>query len=104
MNASKLILMSVALLMIVGTKDRPAFAFHSGGVGACDACHSMHNASSFAGESLLKASDPSSVCLNCHERVGDIGPTTFHVSTSAADMPPGYPPKQLTPGGDFAWL
>ncbi len=104
MNATKLILMSIALLMIIGTKDRLAFAFHSGGAGACDACHSMHNASQSAGDALLKASDPSSICLNCHERVGDIGPTTFHVSTSAADMPSGYPPKQLTPGGDFGWL
>ncbi len=103
MKASNLILMSGALLMIIGT-DRMAIAFHGGGVGACDSCHSMHNASSFAGESLLKASDPSSVCLLCHERIGDLGPTTFHVSTSVADMPPGYPPKQLTPGGDFGWL
>ena len=37
-----------------------AHAFHDGGVGSCDNCHSMHSAqTSVAG--LLMASDPSSV-------------------------------------------
>jgi len=53
---------------------------------------------------LLLGSDSSSTCLNCHQSAGDPGPTSFHVSTPDVEMPPGLPPKQLTPGGDFGWL
>jgi len=98
------ILRALALILCISAMPVSVLAFHGGGVGACDACHSMHAASPIAGESLLKASDPSSVCLHCHEQLGDPGPTKFHVSTPLADMPAGYPPKQLTPAGDFGWL
>ncbi len=104
MKVLKKVLISMIMLAIFIKLDTPASAFHAGGVGACDACHSMHGASLQAGSSLLKASDPSSVCLNCHENAGDIGPTSFHISTASSDMPPGSPPRQLTPGGDFGWL
>jgi cytochrome c553 len=57
-----------------------------------------------AGPYLLKASDASSTCLNCHERAGDTGPTSYHISTADPDMPIGAPPIQLSPGGDFGWL
>jgi cytochrome c553 len=57
-----------------------------------------------AGPFLLRGADQSSVCLNCHEAAGDVRPTAYHVSTSAGRMPPGLPPVQLTPGGDFGWL
>ena len=53
---------------------------------------------------LLKGSEQSSVCLNCHQKVGELGPTGFHISTAETDMPMGAPPRQLTPGGDFGWL
>ena len=56
------------------------------------------------GRYLLKGSDQSSVCLNCHEKPRDPGPFSYHISTPSGDMPPGVPPKQLTPGGDFGWL
>jgi hypothetical protein len=90
-------------------------AFHEGGVGACEGCHTMHNSLSGkaaaaalpqfqAGDFLLKASDQSSVCLNCHQHAGDTGPNSFHISTSQSDMPTGAPPIQLSPGGDFGWL
>jgi hypothetical protein len=105
----------------------PAFAqtFHSGGVAACEGCHTMHNSSeSFVNPAgtpkpqmtsrnlgvgttnpfLLQGSDPSSTCLICHQRAGDTGPNGVHISTADADMPPGLPPLQLTPGGDFGWL
>jgi hypothetical protein len=52
----------------------------------------MHNAPSSTSTSLLKATDPSSTCLYCHERAGDTGPTSFHISTNNADMPQGSPP------------
>jgi hypothetical protein len=93
-----------------------ASAIHSGGVGACEACHSMHNSSEGSsavagrtvtqgsGAFLLKGGDPSSVCLHCHEAAGLPGPRVHIVSTSTTDLDPGKAPKQLTPGGDFGWL
>jgi len=53
---------------------------------------------------LLKANDPGSVCLNCHQQAGETGPSSYHVSTAEVDMPTGVPPRQLAPGGDFGWL
>ena len=90
----------------------PAHSFHRGGVGECEGCHSIHNSSGgqpnsptgTSGAFLLKGNDQSSVCLNCHQVSGDIGPTTYHVSTAGVDMPLGSPPRQMTPGGDFGWL
>ncbi|MGV1101048.1 cytochrome c3 family protein [Thiovibrio sp. JS02] len=82
-----------------------AFAFHSGGVGECGGCHSMHSSvGTGPGSFLLLGSDQSSTCLNCHEQAGDSGPSGYHVSTAAADMPAGVAPLQKTPGGDFGWL
>ena len=89
----------------------PAMAFHDGGVANCAGCHSMHNSAenpasvkviaadgSFGTvaaaptENLLKGSDASSTCLNCHQ--GTVG--SYHVfSTTAANV------KE---GGDFGWL
>lgn len=108
-----LIMFGVALLSLglYGT----SYAFHSGGVAECEGCHSMHN--SFEGQAmfsgnpqyqsgpyLLQGSQQSDACLNCHEHAGDTGPTSYHISTAAADMGAGVPPKQRTPGGDFGWL
>lgn len=95
----------IAALCLLALAPRAA-AFHSGGVGECDGCHTMHGTSGGAqpGSYLLKASDSSSVCLHCHEHAGDIGPAGYHVSTADIDMPPGAPPRQLAPGGDFGWL
>jgi hypothetical protein len=107
MKATTIIPIVMMLLILCMRPEIAMSAFHDGGVGACDACHSMHNASQssqLGSNSLLKSSDPSSTCLNCHEQTGDIGPTRFHVSTNSSDMPTGAPPKQLTPGGDFGWL
>jgi hypothetical protein len=102
--------MGLLPLALILTTGGGVAAFHSGGVGPCEGCHSMHNSSegvqinAIAPAYLLRQQDPSSTCLNCHEHAGDIGPTTFHVSTPANELPPGVPPKQLTPGGDFGWL
>ncbi len=84
-------------------------AFHDGGVGACDGCHSIHSYENgvmtrMAGSFLLKGSDSSSTCLNCHEQRNDPGPTSYHVSTPDVEMFFPNPPKQLSPGGDFGWL
>jgi hypothetical protein len=99
----------MAAVCIIGTAGESS-AFHNGGVGPCEGCHTMH--SSFQGipgngqsqAYLLRGQDPSAVCLYCHEHAGDVGPTTYHVSTPDAELLAGAPPKQLTPGGDFGWL
>jgi hypothetical protein len=106
-----------------------AYAFHSGGVAECNGCHTMHGsyegkqvtayttddglglptsivnvpiplAYLTAGPYLLKGSDQSSACLNCHS-----GPSlsSYHVLTYPAPAA-GAAPVNYTPGGDFAWL
>lgn len=109
------IMLCTALAVIFFGSDT-GWAFHSGGVGECDGCHSIHNSregmatvtnalpTGTSNVSLLKGSDAGSTCLNCHQQSGDAGPTTYHVSTPQSEIPPGIPPKQLSPGGDFGWL
>lgn len=104
--------MGVAALLVVGVCS-PAAAFHSGGTGQCEGCHTIHN--SFEGASvgvgsigqanafLLRGTDQSSTCLNCHNSASP-GASGYHVSTDGSLLSPGVPPSQLTPGGDFAWL
>jgi hypothetical protein len=58
--------------------------FHSGGVGYCSGCHTMHEPGK-----VLCGSDPSSVCLNCHA-------TTQKVMSHDGSV--------YSPGGDFFWL
>jgi hypothetical protein len=104
-------------LLIIGLRSFGE-AFHGGGAGECQGCHSMHDmkggqqtaqqgASSSPQKSpfLLKGPDPSSTCLACHMTPGGTGqPTGHYVCTNEADMPSGLPPSQLTPAGDFGWL
>jgi predicted CXXCH cytochrome family protein len=78
-------LAAILTLGLAGT----ATALHDGGVAHCDACHSMHNSSN---NGLLKGSDPSSTCLNCHVGV-DGG---YHILSHNA--------SNWTPGGDFFWM
>ncbi len=111
-KASLVVISSIAVfIFFAGT----GYAFHDGGVARCEGCHTMHNSLNGvaavtalpqfqAGPFLLKASDPSSSCLNCHQHAGDTAPSSFHISTSQSDMPTGTPPLQLSPGGDFGWL
>ncbi len=108
-----LILIAVALFSIGLTNT--SYAFHSGGVAECEGCHTMHN--SFEGVKmtvnglapgttnayLLKGSDQSSTCLNCHNQP-DTAPSSYHISTDESKLGPGIPPVEETPGGDFAWL
>jgi doubled CXXCH motif protein len=77
-----------------------AAAFHSGGVGDCEGCHSMHgkDGPDVAGRPfLMSATDQSSVCLTCHSGVS---PATGHVMTTTF----ASPPVNYTPAGDYAWL
>lgn len=93
------ILCTAFLLFLAGGK---AEAFHSGGVAECSGCHSMHQAR--AASFLLVGTDASSTCLTCHQRAGDTGPVSYHISTADTDMSGAAAPKQRTPGGDFGWL
>ena len=93
MKTKTLLTLVAALFLFSGT----AFAFHAGGVAHCDGCHSMHNSAdnprsgSALAPSLMKGSDPSSTCLNCHN-----GVARYHVnSTNGANM---------NEGGDFFWV
>jgi hypothetical protein len=110
-----LVVTSLLTMVVFCSATGKVKAFHQGGAGECEGCHTMHNSyegmpvtatspAGSAGAYLLKGSDPSSVCLNCHQKSGDTGPASFHVSTADTDMPTGSPPLQLPPGGDFGWL
>jgi len=107
-----LITLAIALVTfgLVGTSQ----AFHDGGVAGCEGCHTMHNSLNntamttlggltqfTAGQYLLKGTDASSACLNCHG-TGD-STSSYHVSTQNATAG-GVHPAQFTPGGDFSWL
>ncbi len=96
-------LFKIAIAAAFALAATSAYAFHAGGVAECGGCHSMHTPAP-NGSYLLVGNDPSSACLSCHEHAGDTGPTSYHVSTAAADMPVGTAPIQRTPGGDFGWL
>lgn len=94
------VMASVAALCLWGP---PVWAFHDGGVAYCTGCHSMH--SSPSSSHLLMKSDAGSTCLRCHERTGDAGPNSYHISTPASELVNTTDiPRQRTPGGDFGWL
>ena len=76
-----------------------AMAFHAGGVAHCDGCHSMHNSAtdnprsgSATAADLMKGSDASSTCLNCHN--GSAG--SYHIATANGGT--------MSQGGDFFWV
>ena len=76
-----------------------ALAFHGGGVAHCDGCHSMHNSpenpvTGTPNSQLLKGSDASSTCLNCHAGPGSA--RSYHSLSTDASV--------WSPGGDFFWL
>jgi len=108
----KVVLTAVSALLI----SAPAFAFHSGGVGECEGCHSMHNSFEGApnvtgsavigasGPYLLKAQDQSGSCLNCHSDPGGSAHYQYSISTPDYSLAAGIPPEGATPGGDFGWL
>jgi hypothetical protein len=103
MNCRKPILVFTAIAFMGFLFAGPAMAFHDGGVGNCDGCHTMHNSLNGApmanagtvgtGVStwLTKGSDPSSTCLNCHN-----GTASYHVNSTDG--------SNFKPGGDFYWL
>ncbi|MBI5376639.1 MAG: cytochrome C [Candidatus Schekmanbacteria bacterium] len=103
MKVLKLSLIVLGAVLLSFGLSSMSYAFHSGGAAECGGCHSMHSPAA-SGSYLLVGNDNSSTCLTCHEHAGDTGPSSYHISTAAADLSAGVPPKQLTPGGDFGWL
>jgi hypothetical protein len=88
-------LVAIVAIMTFGISN-PASALHDGGVAHCDACHSMHQSadnpiSGTPNQTLLKGSDASSTCLNCHS-----GSTGYHISSTDG--------SNLNAGGDFYWM
>jgi hypothetical protein len=74
-----------------------ASALHNGGVAHCDACHTMHNSADnpavgATNNTLLKGSDASSTCLNCHGNGG----TGYHIMSTDGSA--------VNQGGDFYWM
>ncbi len=112
MKGMKLMTVILAVAMITLGVSSMAFAYHDGGVAYCEGCHTMHNsindaavtttagAVQFNGQVyLLKGSDQSSTCLNCH---ANANPGGYHIMTPG--MTATSLPVQMTPGGDFGWL
>ena len=106
MKGFKLAFILIAVFAVAIGFSNTADAMHGGGVGHCDACHSMHNSADnpigvgrggvetgfTAGNSILtKGSDASSTCLNCHKRNGGYGV----LSSDGSNM---------NAGGDFWWV
>lgn len=87
---------SVAAALLILGPAGAAFAFHGGGVAHCDGCHSMHNSADNPVEgatnnTLLKGSDASSTCLNCHD-----GGSGHEVKSTDG--------TKTNQGGDFYWM
>jgi hypothetical protein len=96
MKQFKLLLMLLAAITLVIGVSSVAQAMHGGGVGHCDACHSMHNSADnpvggTISSLLLKGSDASSTCLNCHAGSGG-----YHIASDTLDG--------KSSGGDFGWV
>jgi nitrate/TMAO reductase-like tetraheme cytochrome c subunit len=93
----KISLAAGAAMMVMGFAGS-AMAFHGGGVAHCDGCHSMHNSTdnprggSATSADLMKGSDASSTCLNCH--MGSAG--SYHIATTNGGT--------MSQGGDFFWV
>lgn len=102
--------LKVAVMAAIAFAWSNALAFHSGGVAECEGCHTMHNSFEGApntvtggpsGPYLLKGSDQSSTCLNCHASA-DTAPSGYHIATLGAGTL--GTPVEMTPGGDFRWV
>jgi hypothetical protein len=98
MKGFKTLLIIMAAVMLAIGMSSMASAFHGGGVAHCDGCHSMHNSAdnpigtnATANSLLLKGSDASSTCLNCHEGTG-----SYHTASDTLDA--------LGAAGDFGWV
>jgi hypothetical protein len=117
MKLVKLSLIIVAVVLISFGIGATSYAFHSGGVAECEGCHTMHNSfensamdvnavygTTSMNKYLLKGSDQSSTCLNCHQEKSDTVPSSYHIDTRDSQITANGVPTEMTPGGDFGWL
>ena len=100
MKFIRLILIVIAAALIAWGLNGNVMAFHDGGVAHCDGCHTMHSSADnppggTVTEALLKGTDPSSTCLNCHAG-GWESRINYHIFSDNGGV--------LSPGGDFFWL
>jgi hypothetical protein len=98
MKGFKTVLIIMAAVMLAIGMSSMASAFHGGGVAHCDGCHSMHNSAdnpigtaATANTRLLKGTDASSTCLNCHAGSGG-----YHIASDTL--------SNTNAGGDFGWV
>ena len=116
MKGLKLSLVVLAATLLAFGFSGMAYAFHDGGVANCESCHTMHNSigdaavvpgkTQFTGVSyLLKNSDQSSTCLQCHQgnTLGATGSKNMFTQGAPSSIA-GVGPVYYTPGGDFSWL
>jgi hypothetical protein len=93
----------VGVILVIFTLTGVVFAFHEGGPGYCDGCHTIHLSSGSGNQitsrlmnnatgPLIRGSDPSSTCLRCHAEPGRY----YAVLSNNGSM--------FSPGGDFYWL
>jgi hypothetical protein len=116
MLKTKMIVIFLAVALATFGLYGTSYAFHNGGVGYCEGCHTMHNSEGGAaigtgsgltqyqaGPYLLQGPDVSSTCLNCHE--GITGTESYFISTTGVTTTSGtYPGNYDKAGGDFSWL
>ncbi len=98
MNFYRMGFIFVAAAILIIALNGQSAAFHAGGVGSCDGCHSMHQSAdnpigdiATANDTLLRGSDASSTCLNCHAGSGD-----EHIFSADG--------SNTNAGGDFYWV
>ena len=111
---TKMTIILVAIALVSFGLYGTGYAFHEGGVGQCEGCHTMHNSLNgtkmtkvgsltqySAGPSLLQGADASSVCLNCHQGTGG----GEQISTTGVDTALSVLPNNFDKaGGDFSWI
>jgi len=101
MNRFKISLVAIIVLLSTSLLPGVACAFHEGGEGYCEGCHTIlgppgnqdwstdESSAAVPPTLILKGSDPSSTCLHCHaERSAD-----HSVLSNDGSL--------FTPGGDF---
>ncbi len=104
MNTFRVQVVAVIALWITSLLYGVTYAFHDGGENNCMGCHTIHSSqanpdlttydrsSTDPIRLILKGSDPSSTCLQCHAERG-----APHAVLSNDG-------SRFTPGGDFYWL
>lgn len=104
MKKFKISLVAIIILLSTSLLSGITCAFHEGGEGYCEGCHTIlgppgnqdwstdESSAAVPPTLILKGSDPSSTCLRCHaERSAD-----HSVLSNDGSL--------FTPGGDFYWL